>query len=101
MINFGLHIPNFGDFGEAAAVVELAQAAEGAGGDGLFLWDHIRWEHDGWPVVDPWIALAAVAHATDTLRLGTMITPLARRRPWKVARETVSLDRLSGGRVIF
>jgi alkanesulfonate monooxygenase SsuD/methylene tetrahydromethanopterin reductase-like flavin-dependent oxidoreductase (luciferase family) len=101
MIKFGVHIPNFGHFGEPAAVVELAQVAERAGWDGLFLWDHIRWEHDAWPVVDPWIALAAAAHATNKLRLGTMITPLARRRPWKVARETVSLDRLSGGRVIF
>jgi alkanesulfonate monooxygenase SsuD/methylene tetrahydromethanopterin reductase-like flavin-dependent oxidoreductase (luciferase family) len=101
MLQFGVHIPNFGHFGEPAAVVELAQAAEQAGWDGLFLWDHIRWEHDDWPVVDPWIALAAAAQATGTLRLGTMITPLARRRPWKVARETVSLDHLSGGRLIF
>jgi hypothetical protein len=101
MIKFGVHIPNFGHFGEPAAVVELAQVAERAGWDGLFLWDHIRWEHDRWPVVDPWIALAAAAQATSRLRLGTMITPLARRRPWKVARETVSLDRLSEGRVIF
>jgi alkanesulfonate monooxygenase SsuD/methylene tetrahydromethanopterin reductase-like flavin-dependent oxidoreductase (luciferase family) len=101
MIKFGVHIPNFGHFGEPAVVVELAEVAERAGWDALFVWDHIRWEHDRWPVVDPWIALAAAAHATCRLRLGTMITPLARRRPWKVARETVSLDRLSGGRVIF
>jgi hypothetical protein len=52
-------------------------------------------------VVDPWIALAAAAQATERLRLGAMITPVARRRPWKLARETVSLDRLSGGRLIF
>jgi hypothetical protein len=101
MIKFGLHIPNFGHFGEPVAVVELAQAAEEAGWDGFFVWDHIRWEHDGWPVADPWILLAAVAQATSKLRLGTMVTPLARRRPAKLARETVSLDRLSGGRMIF
>lgn len=101
MVKFGVHIPNFGPFGEPAAVVELAQSAERAGWDGLFIWDHIRWEHDEWPVADPWIALAAAAHATEKLKLGTMITPLARRRPWKVARETVSLDHLSGGRLIF
>lgn len=101
MIRFGIHIPNFGPFGEPAPVVELAQTAESAGWDGLFIWDHIRWEHDGWPVVDPWIALTAAAQATERLRFGTMITPLARRRPWKLARETVSLDRLSGGRLIF
>lgn len=101
MIKFGVHVPNFGHFGEPDAVVELAKTAERAGWDGLFLWDHIRWEHDRWPVVDPWIALSAAAQVTAKLRLGTLITPLARRRPWKVARETVSLDRLSGGRVIF
>jgi alkanesulfonate monooxygenase SsuD/methylene tetrahydromethanopterin reductase-like flavin-dependent oxidoreductase (luciferase family) len=101
MIRFGVHIPNFGQFGEPAAVVELAQTAEAAGWDGLFIWDHIRWEHDDWPVTDPWIALAGAAQATERLRLGTMITPPARRRPWKLARETVSLDRLSGGRLIF
>ncbi len=101
MIKFGLHIPNFDHFGEPAAVVEIAQTAERASWDGLFIWDHIRWEHDGWPVVDPWIALAATAQATNTLRLGAMITPVARRRPWKLARETVSLDRLSRGRLIF
>jgi alkanesulfonate monooxygenase SsuD/methylene tetrahydromethanopterin reductase-like flavin-dependent oxidoreductase (luciferase family) len=101
MIRFGIHIPNFGPFGEPAAVVDLAQAAERAGWDGLFIWDHIRWENDADPMVDPWIALAAAAQATDRLRLGAMITPLARRRPWKLARETVSLDRLSSGRLIF
>jgi alkanesulfonate monooxygenase SsuD/methylene tetrahydromethanopterin reductase-like flavin-dependent oxidoreductase (luciferase family) len=101
MIKFGIHIPNFGHFGEPASVVEIARMAEGAGWDGLFIWDHIRWEHDRSPVVDPWIALAAAAQATDRLRLGTMITPIARRRPWKLARETVSLDRLSKGRLIF
>lgn len=101
MIKFGIHIPNFDPFGEPGAVVEIALVAEDAGWDGLFIWDHIRWEHDEWPVVDPWIALAATAQATSTLRLGTMITPLARRRPWKVARETVSLDQLSHGRMIL
>jgi alkanesulfonate monooxygenase SsuD/methylene tetrahydromethanopterin reductase-like flavin-dependent oxidoreductase (luciferase family) len=53
------------------------------------------------PVADPWIVLAAVAARTHRIRLGAMVTPLARRRPWKVARETASLDRLSGGRLIF
>ena len=78
MIRFGVHIPNFGPFGEAAAVVELARAAEAAGWDGLFLWDHIRWQGDRWPLVDPWVALTAAACATTRLSLGTMITPLSR-----------------------
>ncbi|HLH46670.1 MAG TPA: LLM class flavin-dependent oxidoreductase [Acidimicrobiales bacterium] len=95
-----LFVPPFGELAEPAAVVELAVAAEGRGWDGLFLWDHIKrppWEPA--EVADPWIVLAAVAAATTRLRLGPMITPLARRRPQKVARESVTLDRLSGGRL--
>ena len=96
----GLYLPNFGPFGEARALVELAQLAERSGWDGFFLWDHIA--RPGAPaVVDPWIAMAAIAMATSRLRFGALVTPLARRRPWKVARETVSLDRLSGGRLVF
>ncbi len=93
----GLYIPNFGSYGEAAVVAALACDAEAAGWDGLFLWDHVA----GWdqPLVDPWVALTAAAVATTRLRLGTTVTPLPRRRPWKLARETVSLDRLSAGRL--
>lgn len=93
----GIYVPNFGAYGEAAAVVALARDAEAAGWDGIFLWDHVA----GWaqPVVDPWVALTAAAMVTTRLRLGTTVTPLPRRRPWKLARETVSLDRLSGGRL--
>jgi alkanesulfonate monooxygenase SsuD/methylene tetrahydromethanopterin reductase-like flavin-dependent oxidoreductase (luciferase family) len=99
-LKYGLYLPNFGAFGEARALVELAQLAERAGWDGFFIWDHIA-RPGAPPVVDPWIALAAVAVATERLRIGALVTPLARRRPWKVARETVSLDRLSGGRLVF
>ena len=96
-MRYAIYLPNFGPYGEARAVAELARDAEQAGWDGLFLWDHVA----GWdqPVVDPWVALTAVALATQRLRFGTTVTPLPRRRPWKVARETVSLDRLSGGRL--
>ncbi|MCB0828450.1 MAG: LLM class flavin-dependent oxidoreductase [Solirubrobacterales bacterium] len=97
----GLFIPNFGPFGDPAVLVELAGQAEDAGWDGLFLWDHILFENEGKPTVDPWIALTAIACSTSALRIGAMITPLARRRPWKVARETVSLDHVSNGRLIF
>jgi alkanesulfonate monooxygenase SsuD/methylene tetrahydromethanopterin reductase-like flavin-dependent oxidoreductase (luciferase family) len=99
-LKHGLYLPNFAAFGEARALVELARAAEGAGWDGFFLWDHIA-RPGAPPVVDPWIALAAIATTTERIRLGALVTPLARRRPWKVARETVSLDRLSGGRLVF
>ena len=99
-MKYGLYLPNFGPFGDARLLAELARDAEHAGWDGFFLWDHVA--RPGAPaVVDPWIALAAIAVATERIRIGALVTPLARRRPWKVARETVSLDRLSNGRLIF
>jgi alkanesulfonate monooxygenase SsuD/methylene tetrahydromethanopterin reductase-like flavin-dependent oxidoreductase (luciferase family) len=101
-MKFGIDIPNYGDFGHPRVVLELAQMAEEAGWDGFFIWDHlVRFDDPNIPMVDPWIALAAVAAVTERIRFGTMVTPLARRRPWKVARETVSLDHLSQGRLIL
>jgi alkanesulfonate monooxygenase SsuD/methylene tetrahydromethanopterin reductase-like flavin-dependent oxidoreductase (luciferase family) len=96
-MKYGIYLPNFGPFGDARVLAGLAQDAEQAGWDGFFLWDHIA----GWnlPMVDPWVALAAIAVSTQRIRIGTTVTPLPRRRPWKVARETVSIDRLSGGRL--
>ncbi len=99
-MKYGLYLPNFGPFGDARFLAELARDAERAGWDGFFLWDHVA-RPGAPPVVDPWIALAAIAVATERIRIGAMVTPLARRRPWKVARETVSLDRLANGRLIF
>src|SRR3954463_12283688 len=98
-MRFGVSLPNFGTGVDAAAVAEWARAAETAGWDGLFLWDHLFAFAEG-PVetVDPWIALTAAACATTTIRLGTLVTPLPRRRPVVVARQTATLDRLSGGR---
>lgn len=102
MTRFGLFFPNFGPFGDPDVLMMLASEAERSGWDGFFIWDHILFEaEDPQNVVDPWVALAGVATATQTIRLGALITPLARRRPWKVARETATLDRLSGGRLIF
>ena len=81
-----------------------AYEAEEAGWDGFFLWDQVSKTTltpavD--PMVDPWIALAAIALRTRSILLGPLVTPLPRRRPWMVARETVSLDHLSGGRLVF
>ncbi|MBC8506131.1 MAG: LLM class flavin-dependent oxidoreductase [Anaerolineales bacterium] len=73
--------------------------AEDAGWDGFFLWDHIA--RGVAPQNDPWAAMAAIACNTEKMRLGLMVTPLSRRRPWKVARELVTLDHLSKGRMIF
>jgi len=98
-----LYLPPFGRFADPAVVLDLARAAEAGGWDGLFLWDHIARPHEPQRTVvgDPWILLAAVATVTSRIRLGPMVTPLARRRPQKVARESVTLDRLSGGRLVL
>lgn len=100
-MKFGLMLPNKGRvYGDANLLVELACTAEQAGWEGFFLWDHIGGGGDG-PTVDPWICLGAIAGQTRAMRLGTMITPLSRRRPWKVAREIVTLDHLSRGRAVL
>ncbi len=101
-MQFGLYMPNFGDEVSAQSLAELAAEAEGAGWDGMFLWDHMIYsQSQRLNIVDPWIALTAIAMRTTRLRLGTSVTPLARRRPWHLARETVTLDHLSGGRLIL
>jgi len=95
----GLFLPIFDELAEPAMVARLSREAEEAGWHGVFVWDHVRWPEPVLAVADPWITLAAVATATERVRLGPMVTPLARRRPVKVARETATLDRLSGGRL--
>jgi len=99
-VRFGLSAANFGTYSEPARVAELAATAEGAGWDGLFLWDHLSFAW-GPPAGDPWLLLAAAAHATEHLRLGTHVTPLPRRRPHVLAVTVATLDRLSRGRVVF
>ncbi len=101
-MRYGLALPNGGVWAEAGALVELAQLAEEPGWDGVFLEDYIVWQgHQDVPTHDPWLLLAAMAMATERVRLGIEVTPLSRRRPWKVAREAVTLDHLSGGRLIL
>ena len=95
----GLFLPPFDTLSDPGVVARLAIEAEDAGWHGVFLWDHVRWREPVLEVADAWITLAAIATATRAIRLGPMVTPLARRRPVKVARETASLDRLSGGRL--
>ncbi|HTW09883.1 MAG TPA: LLM class flavin-dependent oxidoreductase [Acidimicrobiales bacterium] len=97
----GVHIPNFGPFGSARVVADLAASAEDAGWDGVFIWDHVVRREGDFDVVDPWVALAAAAGATVRAQLGPLITPLPRRRPWNVAKAAVSLDHLSGGRFVL
>ena len=95
----GLFLPLFDELADPATVADLAAEAEAAGWEGMFVWDQVRWREPVAAVADPWISLAAIAVATERIRLGPMITPLARRRPVKVARETATLDRLSRGRL--
>jgi alkanesulfonate monooxygenase SsuD/methylene tetrahydromethanopterin reductase-like flavin-dependent oxidoreductase (luciferase family) len=103
-MHFSINIPNFGDFADPRVVARTAVAAEEAGWDALFVWDHVvhlKHEHRDKPFGDPWILLAAAALATSRLRLGTLLTPVARRRPEQLARQVATLDSLSGGRMIF
>jgi alkanesulfonate monooxygenase SsuD/methylene tetrahydromethanopterin reductase-like flavin-dependent oxidoreductase (luciferase family) len=98
-MRLGLYFPPFDDLADPALVARLCAEAEEAGWDGAFVWDHVRFREPVVDVADPQITLAAIASATERIRLGPMITPLARRRPAKVARETATLDRLSDGRL--
>src|SRR5712691_2073414 len=103
-MQYGVTLPNMGGGGDARTLAELAYEAEAVGWHGVFVWDcvYIAKENpnDG-ATYDPWIALAAIAMRTERVRMGTMVTPLSRRRPWKVTRETVTLDHLSHGRLIL
>ncbi len=99
LLRSALWLPVFDDLADPAVVARLAVEAEETGWHGVFVWDHLCWRAPVRQVADPWIMLAAIATATEHLRLGPMVTPLARRRPAKVARETATLDRLSGGRL--
>jgi len=99
-MRYAIDTPQFGPYSDPRLLAQLAHEAEDAGWDGFFIWDHIN---VGWldPVADPWVALAAMACATQQIRLGPVVTPLPRRAPWKLAREAVTLDQLSNGRLVL
>jgi len=99
-MKFAYTFANFGDMGDTQTLVDLAVDAEVAGWDAVFLWDHVNWAKVGFHV-DPWIVLALIADRTDRLLIGTSVTPIARRRPTKLAREILTLHQLSGGRFVF
>ena len=99
-MKYGIYTPNFGPCGDPKVLIELARETESAGWDGFFLWDHLQWP-DMEPAADPWVALAAIATQTESIQIGTLITPLPRRDIVKLARETITLDHLSGGRLIL
>jgi alkanesulfonate monooxygenase SsuD/methylene tetrahydromethanopterin reductase-like flavin-dependent oxidoreductase (luciferase family) len=98
-MRFGLSVPNFA---EPDRLVELAVTTDRSGWDGFFLWDYILVDRtEAVPVSEPWTVLAAVATATTRVRLGTLVTPVARRRPWVLARQVTTVDHLSGGRAVL
>jgi alkanesulfonate monooxygenase SsuD/methylene tetrahydromethanopterin reductase-like flavin-dependent oxidoreductase (luciferase family) len=98
-MRFGISLPPFADFADARFLAEITREAEALGWDGVFIWDHVFFDPTFHPNVDPWAALAVMAYNTSTIRLGTMVTPVARRRAWVLARQTVAVDRLSNGRL--
>jgi alkanesulfonate monooxygenase SsuD/methylene tetrahydromethanopterin reductase-like flavin-dependent oxidoreductase (luciferase family) len=101
-VRYGLNLPAAGAGGDARTLGEFAAVAEAAGWDAVLLEDYLVYQNrQDIPTYDPWVALAVMAVRTNRIRLGTEVTPLARRRPWKLARETVTLDHLSGGRLVL
>ncbi|MEV4570665.1 LLM class flavin-dependent oxidoreductase [Nonomuraea sp. NPDC049419] len=101
MVRFAVGLPNVGEFGDPTLLTELGVAAEEHGWDAVYLWDHLLYHDPSWPVANPVVALSAIAARTRRVRLGILMTALPRRRVQTVAKETASLDRLSGGRLVF
>lgn len=100
-MRFGVYVPTFGEY-DVQTLAELARESEDAGWDGFFIWDQLIPRPDPeQDLADTTVALTAIALATERLRFGALVTPLARRRPWKLAKETATLDRLSGGRLVL
>jgi alkanesulfonate monooxygenase SsuD/methylene tetrahydromethanopterin reductase-like flavin-dependent oxidoreductase (luciferase family) len=99
-VRHGISVANVGTYADPRVTAELAALAEASGWEAVFVWDHLAFVW-GPPAADPWITLAAVAAATSTIRIGTAVTPVARRRPQVLAQQVATLDVLSGGRVVF
>ena len=96
----GICVANIGSYSDVRTVARLAEAAEESGWEGLFVWDHLAFVW-GVPSADPWVLLTACALATSRILLGTTVTPVPRRRVQNLAHTVSTLDRLSGGRVVF
>jgi probable F420-dependent oxidoreductase len=99
-VRYGICLANIGTYSDPREAVRMARAAEDSGWESVFLWDHLAFVW-GPSAADPWVTLAAIASATSRLRIGTTVTPVARRRPQVLAQTVATLDLLSGGRVIF
>ncbi len=99
-MKFGLDVINFAEYGEPRRFAHLAQIAEESGWDGLFVWDHLAFVW-GMPSGDPWVLLTAAAMVTERIKLGTAVTPVARRRPHYLAFTLATLDQMTNGRMVF
>jgi len=99
-MRFGISFATSGPYSDPRLLADLAREAEDAQWDGCFLWDHIQVRPPE-TMADPWVALTAIVLATSRIRVGTLVTPLYRRYPWELARETVTLDHLSEGRLVL
>jgi alkanesulfonate monooxygenase SsuD/methylene tetrahydromethanopterin reductase-like flavin-dependent oxidoreductase (luciferase family) len=97
----GIFVAPFDELADPRVLARLAADAEGAGFDGFFVWDHVNYSAPTSAVADPWVGLSAVASATEQVIIGPLVTPLPRRRIHKLARETATLDLLSGGRLVL
>jgi alkanesulfonate monooxygenase SsuD/methylene tetrahydromethanopterin reductase-like flavin-dependent oxidoreductase (luciferase family) len=97
----GIFLAPFGEVFSPRVLASLAARAEDRGFEGFFLWDHVRYSPPTLEVADPWVALTAIALATERVKIGPLVTPVSRRRPQKLARETITLDHLSNGRLVL
>jgi alkanesulfonate monooxygenase SsuD/methylene tetrahydromethanopterin reductase-like flavin-dependent oxidoreductase (luciferase family) len=85
--------------GDPRTAAELAASAEAHGWDGVFTWDGIA--IGSMEIYDPWVVMTAMAMRTSRVVLGAIVSPPSRRRPWKLAREAMSVDRVSDGRLVL
>ena len=99
-VQWGLSVSLSGELADPALVAEIGVTAERAGWNGFFVWDHL-WNWTFAPFADPFVTLAAIAVATERVRIGTLVVAIPRRRPQLVAQATTSLDRLSAGRMVL
>jgi alkanesulfonate monooxygenase SsuD/methylene tetrahydromethanopterin reductase-like flavin-dependent oxidoreductase (luciferase family) len=100
-VKHGLFLPPFDGLADVERMADLAVLAEDSGWDGFFVWDHLRYRAPVRDILDPYACLAVMAARTSRIALGPMVTPLIRRRPQVVARQAVTIDRLSKGRLVM